>query len=594
MTKTQNKLTVVWNEIDWRKLEKRVYKLQKRIYRASQRGDVRAVRQLQKTLMKSWSGKCLAVRRISQDNQGKKTAGVDGIKNLTPLQRLKLVDNLKLTSKARPVRRVMIPKSGSKEQRGLGIPTINDRAVQALVKQALEPEWEARFEQNSYGFRPGRSCHDAIEAIFGAINQKAKYVLDADIAKCFDRINQLELLKKTNTFPTMRRQIRAWLKAGVMDGNTLFPTYEGTPQGGVVSPLLANIAFHGLENRINQAFPTMVKQSRETWFHKKGETFRSPSIIRYADDFVILHENLQVIHECQVIISNWLKDIGLELKPSKTHISHTLLEHKGRTGFNFLGFNIRQYPISNKRSGKNSKGELLGFKTLIMPSRESIKRQIKKVGIIIESHKSKPQEALIGKLNPIIKGWANYYSTQCSKRIFSRLDHLIYQQLLAWAKYSHPKTSLKEIIRKCWKRVRNDNWVFSAKVREDNHHHLSKYAKRRIVRHKKVKGDASPYDGNLIYWSSRRGIHPECPYRISRLLKEQKGTCNWCKLQFREEDLLEIDHKIPFYQGGKDEYNNLQLLHRHCHDKKTAEDAVRYKKQKEVEEFKRYLDENPF
>ena len=594
MTKTQNNLTVVWNEIDWRKLEKRVFKLQKRIYRASKRGDVRAVRKLQKTLMRSWSGKCIAVRRVTQDNQGRKTAGVDGIKSLTPLKRLKLVDNLKLTSKARPVRRVMIPKPGSKEQRGLGIPTINDRAVQALVKQALEPEWEAQFEQNSYGFRPGRSCHDAIEAIFGSINQKAKYVLDADIAKCFDRINQSELLKKVNTFPTMRKQLRAWLKAGIMDGNTLFPTHEGTPQGGVISPLLANIALHGLENRISQEFPTMVKQSRETWFHKKGEIFRSPNIIRYADDFVILHEDLKVVQKCQEIISYWLQDMGLELKPSKTHISHTLLEHNGKTGFNFLGFNIRQYPISNKRSGRNNRGEPLGFKTLIMPSRESIKRQVEKVGSIIKTHKSKPQEALIGKLNPIIKGWANYYSTQCSKKTFSKLDHLVYQQLLAWAKYSHPKTALKEVIKKCWKRKGNDNWVFSAKVGEGNFVHLSKYAKTRITRHKKVKGEASPYNGNLIYWSTRRGTHPECPYRISRLLKEQKGLCKLCKLQFREEDLLEIDHIIPRYQGGRDEYNNLQLLHRHCHDKKTAKDAIRYKMQKEAEEFRRYIDENPY
>lgn len=594
MTKTQNKLTVVWNEIDWRKLEKRVFKLQKRIYQASQRGDVRVVRKLQKTLMRSWSGKCIAVRRVTQDNRGKKTAGVDGIKNLSPLQRLKLVDNLKLTSKARPVRRVMIPKPGSTEQRGLGIPTMYDRAKQALVKEALEPEWEAHFEPNSYGFRPGRSCHDAIEAIFIAINQKAKYVLDADIAKCFDRISQSELLNKVDTFPTMRRQIRAWLKAGVMDGNTLFPTVEGTPQGGVISPLLANIALHGLENRINQAFPTMVKQSRETWFHKKGETFRSPNIIRYADDFVILHENLTVVQECQKIISHWLEDMNLELKPSKTHVSHTLLKHKGRTGFNFLGFNIRQYPISYKRSGKNGRGEPLGFKTLIMPSRESVKRQVEKIGFIIQSHKSKPQEALIGKLNPIIKGWANYYSTQCSKKIFSKLDHLVCQQLLAWAKFSHSGTSLKEIVRKCWKKKGRDNWVFSAKVGEDNLIHLSKYAKTRIIRHKKVKGNASPYDGNLIYWSTRRGTHPECPYRISRLLKVQKGKCKLCNLQFREDDLLEIDHIIPFCQGGKDEYNNLQLLHRHCHDKKTAKDAVRYKMQLKMNEFNRYLDENPF
>ena len=201
MSKTLSNQTVEWNKIPWRKLERNMFKLQKRIYRASSRGDVRAVRRLQKTLMRSWSAKCLAVRRVTQDNQGKKTAGVDGIKSLSPVQRLELVKNLKLSRKAKPTRRVWIPKPGTEEKRPLGIPTITDRALQALVKQALEPEWEALFEPNSYGFRPGRSCHDAIGAIFLSIRQKAKYVLDADIAKCFDRIDHKALLNKFGNRP---------------------------------------------------------------------------------------------------------------------------------------------------------------------------------------------------------------------------------------------------------------------------------------------------------------------------------------------------------------------------------------------------------
>jgi RNA-directed DNA polymerase len=175
----------------------------------------------------------LAVRRVTQDNQGKKTAGVDGVKSLSPKQRLTLINKLKLGSKVKPTRRIWLAKAGTEEKRPLGIPTIEDRALQALVKLGLEPEWEARFEPNSYGFRPGRSSHDAIEAIFNAISKKAKYVLDADIRKCFDRINHDVLLKKLNTFPTLRRQIRAWLKAGVREGKKLFPTKLGTPQGGV-------------------------------------------------------------------------------------------------------------------------------------------------------------------------------------------------------------------------------------------------------------------------------------------------------------------------------------------------------------------------
>ena len=279
-----------WKDVNWRKAEFAIFKLQKRIYRASQRGEVQTVRRLQKTLAQSWSAKLIAVRRVTQENKGRATAGVDGIKSLTPPRRLALAKNLKLDGKSSPTRRVWIPKPGKQEKRGLGIPTIEERAKQTLLKMALEPEWEARFESESYGFRPGRSCHDAIEAIRTCIAQKPKYVLDADICQCFDKINHSKLLEKLNTFPIFERQIKAWLKAGVIDFSRwserkgLQKTLEGVPQGGSISPLLTNIALHGMQQRIEKCFPNdqanRIRNSKRLF----GKEVKAPRLIRYADD----------------------------------------------------------------------------------------------------------------------------------------------------------------------------------------------------------------------------------------------------------------------------------------------------------------------
>lgn len=562
-----------WNQLPWRKLEREVFKLQKRIYLASSRGDVKLVRRLQKLLMKSWAAKCLAVRRVTQDNKGKKTAGVDGVKSLTPLQRLHLINNLTLGSKVKQTRRVWIPKPGVEEKRPLGIPTMNDRALQALVKQALEPEWEAQFEPNSYGFRPGRSCHDAIEAIFSAINQKAKYVLDADIAKCFDRIDHEALLRKLNTSPTIRRQIRAWLKAGVMDNRQHFETSEGTPQGGVISPLLANIALHGMEWRIKDYVETCdLKRSDGKYQLPKRDKRDSVSIIRYADDFVVLHKDLTVVQGCKEIISEWLKDMGLELKPNKTRLVHTLEEHENqKPGFDFLGFHVQQFPVGKYITGKDSKGIPLGFKTIITPSKSKCKLHYNHIKEVVKTHKGTSQKRLIEKLNPIIRGWANYYSTVCSKKAFSKMDAQIYTLLESWAKHRHRNKGKKWIANKYWKSIGGDNWVFATRDGK-NPVRLFKHSSTPIKDYVKVKGDASPYDGNLVYWSSRMGKNPQMPKRTASLLKQQKGKCVHCGNYFKDGDVMELDHIIPKSNGGKDEYKNWQLLHRHCHDTKTASD----------------------
>jgi len=558
MSKTQSNLMVEWKDLNWRKLERVTFKLQKRIYQASERGDVKAVRKLQKTLIRSWSAKCVAVRRVTQDNQGKNTAGVDGVKSLTPKQRTTLVSSLKLTGKAKPTRRVMIPKPGTEEKRPLGIPTIDDRALQTLVKLTLEPEWEAKFEPNSYGFRPGRSCHDAIEAIFNNIRYKAKYVLDADIAKCFDRIDHKALLDKVKTYPTLRRQLRCWLKAGVLENGNYSPTNEGTPQGGVISPLLANIALHGMEER--------VKQYAETLKGKKAKNRKALSLIRYADDFVIIHEDINVILACQKIIADWLSDIGLELKPSKTKLTHTFNKYEGNIGFEFLGFHVQQHAVGNYRCANNTNGTPLGFSTLITPSKPKLKAHLDKIAEVIDTHKTAPQAALISRLNPIIRGWSNYYSTVVSKGTFSKVDNLTYDKLRAWAR-TRGKGSINKD--KYWRTVGDRNWCFST----ENGIELMNHAATPIVRHVKVKGEVSPYNGDWIYWSKRRGEYPGTPTRVSTLIKKQKGICTHCGLYFTSTDIVEVDHKIPKSLGGKYTQDNRQLLHKHCHDTKTASDG---------------------
>ena len=567
------KNTVEWSQIDWRKAERYVYKLQTRIYAASRQGDKRKARKLQRTLMRSWSNRVLAVRRVTQDNTGKNTAGVDGIKSLSPVARFKLVGQLKLTGLSKPTRRVWIPKPGKSEKRPLGIPTMNDRALQGVVKAALEPEWEAQFEPNSYGFRPGRSCHDALTQIKNCLVHKAKYVLDADIAQCFDRINHNRLLTKLGLQGKVRRQIAAWLESGVIDRGVFTAKSEGTPQGGVISPLLANVALHGMEQQILKRFPRMTKNSRETWFHKKGTDFNTPNIIRYADDFVIMHEDKSVIEGCREIISEWLKDIGLELKPEKTRLTHTLncgLSEDGNAGFDFLGHHIQQYPAGKHRAIKNT-----DFVLLITPTKKASKGHQEIIKGIILKHRSSPQVALIKELNPVIRGWANYYANSDIKTVreSSRQDYLTYLKLRRWAK-RRCKNSIKAGHTKYWHSQGGKNWVFSTReganpLRLQLHSDVECSSTSYV----KVKGDKSPYDGDLVYWSIRMGKHPEMPNREAYLLKQQRGKCTHCGLTFREGDLLEVDHIKPISLGGKDEWKNLQLLHRHCHDIKSANDG---------------------
>jgi RNA-directed DNA polymerase len=417
---------------------------------------------------------------------------------------------------------------------------MRDRALQALVKLALEPEWEAQFEPNSYGFRLGRSAHDAIGAIYSFIRLKPKYVLDTDIEKCFDRISHEALLAKLNAIQPVSRLVRAWLKAGIMEkGRLLFPE-AGTPQGGVISPLLANVALHGLEECLVRTVPK----------HHK------PAVIRYADDLVVMHHDLKVLIKLKELAETWLAEMGLQLKPSKTRITHTLYEHEGNVGFDFLGFNIRQYQVGKYRTATYRNRP--GFKTLIKPSKEAIKRHLRKIRSIIHRYRGAPQAALIAALNPVIRGWALYYRTCVAKRVFNQMDDQVYKKLTRWARRRHLNKGATWCYRRYWRGQRG-RIAFS-----DGTSILTRYRYVSIVRHVKVQGDKSPYDGDWPYWGQRLKRDPTRPRRVTHLLKRDKGRCMLCGLRFTAEDVVEIHH----WDGDRtnNRYSNLVLLHGHCHD----------------------------
>jgi len=489
------------------------------------------------------------------------------VKTLDNKQRILLARTLEIDGKASPTRRVWIPKPGKREMRPLSIPTMKERAKQALMKLALEPEWEARFESASFGFRPGRGQHDAIEAIRTVLTAKPKYALDADIAKCFDRIDHQKLLAKINTTPQFRCQIKAWLKAGVMDGNCFQSTESGTPQGGVASPLLANIALHGMQQLIEAQYPAYrngtIKGSRGKFGR---DNVSQPKLIRYADDLVLLCDELQVVEHCRQLIEQWLNGMGLELKPEKTRLVHTFKEHEGqKPGFDFLGFTIRQFKVGKHHSGKTSRQKLLGFKTIIAPSNQKVKQHYEKLAETTQRLKSAPQSKLIWALNPIIRGWCNYQSPWNSGRAFSKLNYLVWRRLWRWAKFRHPNKGHRWIAKKYWRTVKRDNWVFMAPNDDTKMHKHSSYSSGK--RWRKVQGTRSPYDGDEIYWSIRLGdkYRTQNPQK-ARLLKRQQGQCAHCHHTFQPGDYLEMHHLRPFSQGGRNQDDNLVLVHLHCHD----------------------------
>lgn len=498
-----------WDSIDWDQAEENVRRLRQRIFTASRNGDLAKVRNLQKLMLRSLSNTLVSVRRVTEVNAGRKTAGVDGQVVLTAPGKTELVCFLQKrgnSCRARPVRRVFIPKAGSTvKRRPLGIPVIIDRCQQARAANALEPEWEARFEARSYGFRPGRGCHDAIGVIYNTLNgknPKRVWVLDADLAAAFDRIDHERLLAALGTFPA-RGAVQQWLKAGVVEQGRFSPTEEGTPQGGVISPVLLNVALHGMETAAGVRYYPSGRRAGETMPD-------APVLVRYADDLVALCHSREQAEQVKARLAQWLAPRGLVFNEDKTRIVHA------ETGFDFLGFNVRRY-----RQGK----------LLIKPSTAAVRRIRSRLRTEIRSLRGTEIGAVLHAINPIVRGWAAYYRTVVSSEVFSALDSYLWRLAYRWAVRRHPNKSRHWVTARYFGRfntARQDRWVFGDR---DSGAYLMKFAWTKIVRHQLVKGDASPDDPLLAdYWAERRRktAPPPMDRATLRLMQAQKGRCPGC------------------------------------------------------------------
>ncbi len=506
--------TLDWDTIVWPVHEENVRRLRQRIFKATKEQDLATVRNLQRMMLRSWSNTLVSVRQVTQRNAGRGTPGVDGQVALTARARMDLAVQVHRTARSfrpLPVRRVYIPKANGR-QRPLGIPAIADRAHQARCRNALEPEWEARFAPRTYGFRPGRSCQDAIAVIHVmgcGKNPQRRWILDADLTAAFDKIDHDHLLAKLGSFPG-KGMIRGWLKAGVFGkGKGFAPTDEGTPQGGVISPCLLNIALHGLEEAAGVRY-----EASDPARTKRG----CPALVVYADDMVALCHTRQEAERVKARMAGWLAPRGLSFNEAKTRI--VTLED----GFDFLGFTVRRH----------------AGKLITKPSKAAVKRVKHRLAAEMRALRGGNTAAVLAKINPIARGWANYYRGAASSRTFAALDHYLWQLTYKWACYSHANKPKPWIVSRYYGRFNpasQDRWVFGNR---DNGAYLPRLGWTKIVRHSLVVGAASPDDPALTgYWARRRGKNPALLDRsVLILLARQKGRCPLCR-----DLLLHADHE---------------------------------------------------